>query len=478
ERYDLFDEMSRRCVDKFGFGCEMEKLRFRVVLDRSRGSILINGSGMSSKLKAPSLVTTFRRNARSGIEQTQFDSMAEIMKTISLVPRVDRYIWSWRNEGHFRLLRSQDVRRQPGSRGELSNGGSNTCIKVIVWLGKFKSNAHPMFLYLSSVAAMDLILLIVPFVKWVSKRQVMCSFNAMWLDRECRATLQKWTAFCDGNYWLAFMAVMGLSNLQKYIRKKVFDLLKANERLRSRNLALHFINHKDIERMIELIADHTGHVTVGSVMTSATINSGYGGLKLSGVPVEPSDPAKNVNRTGKLTLLLSANREPDNTTLPEDCHYQLEDLVKLLYLPNVMCLGKRGMRHSGEGNNETFASWDDNFGQFDDGNAYDRLSGSNELKYAQSYSVSHVLILTVFVDLFQRSLLNRRLARTIGASSSSSSPSFAVLRRGSERTSTTMVIKFSPVTWNAVHFGTGSRFARQSLILGYCLIPFTEFHVS
>ncbi|GJR85152.1 hypothetical protein Tco_0209163 [Tanacetum coccineum] len=43
---------------------------------------------VSSKLKAPSLVTTFRRNARSGIEQTQFDSMAEIMKTISLVPRV------------------------------------------------------------------------------------------------------------------------------------------------------------------------------------------------------------------------------------------------------------------------------------------------------------------------------------------------------------------------------------------------------
>ncbi|GKB06727.1 hypothetical protein Tco_0834960 [Tanacetum coccineum] len=82
--------------------------------------------------------------------------------------------------------------------------------------------------------------------------------------------------------------------------------------------------------MIGLIADHTGHVTVGSVMTSATINSGYRGPKVLGVPVEPSNPAK----------------EPDNTTLPEDCHYQLEDLVKLLYLPNVMCLGKRGMRHS------------------------------------------------------------------------------------------------------------------------------------
>ncbi|GJU37722.1 dihydrodipicolinate reductase, partial [Tanacetum coccineum] len=163
---------------------------------------------------------------------------------------------------------------------------------------------------------------------------------------------------------------------------------------------------------------HTGHVTVGSVMTSATINSGYRGPKVLGVPVEPSNPAK-------YALCVICLHRP-------------------YFINCEKCLGKRGMRHSsgerGEGNNETFASWDDNFGQFDDGNTYD------------SYSVSHVLILTVFVDLFQRSLLNRRLARTIGASSSSSSPSFVVLRRGSERASTTMVLKFSPVTWNAVHF--------------------------
>ncbi|GKC42112.1 hypothetical protein Tco_1059834, partial [Tanacetum coccineum] len=46
------------------------------------------------------------------------------------------------------------------------------------------------------------------------------------------------------------------------------------------------------------------------------------------------------------TLLLSANREPDNTTLLEYWHYQPEDLVKLLFLLNAMCLGKRGMWHS------------------------------------------------------------------------------------------------------------------------------------
>ncbi|KAK3008255.1 hypothetical protein RJ639_014203 [Escallonia herrerae] len=47
------------------------------------------------------------------------------------------------------------------------------------------------------------------------------------------------------------------------------------------------------------------------------------------------------------SLLLPAKRELSNTTLPEDCHYQPEDLVKLFLLPNVMCLGRRGRRPSG-----------------------------------------------------------------------------------------------------------------------------------
>lgn len=35
------------------------------------------------------------------------------------------------------------------------------------------------------------------------------------------------------------------------------------------------------------------------------------------------------------TLLLPESRVPCNTKLPEDCHYQPEDLVKLFLLPNV-----------------------------------------------------------------------------------------------------------------------------------------------
>ncbi|OMO83525.1 Condensin complex subunit 2/barren [Corchorus capsularis] len=43
-------------------------------------------------------------------------------------------------------------------------------------------------------------------------------------------------------------------------------------------------------------------------------------------------------------LLLPANRAPCDNTLPEDCHYQPESLVKLFLLPDIMCLGKRRRR--------------------------------------------------------------------------------------------------------------------------------------
>ncbi|GKC11011.1 hypothetical protein Tco_1007793 [Tanacetum coccineum] len=54
----------------------------------------------------------------SGIENTRFDSMAEIMKTISLVPRVDRYIWSLENDALFRCFDSQEVDEKPVPGGE------------------------------------------------------------------------------------------------------------------------------------------------------------------------------------------------------------------------------------------------------------------------------------------------------------------------------------------------------------------------
>ncbi|GJY03296.1 condensin complex subunit 2-like protein [Tanacetum coccineum] len=96
---------------------------------------------------------------------------------------------------------------------------------------------------------------------------------------------------------------------------------------------------------------------------------------------DPFAPHKNLK-----SLLLPANIEPCNTTLPEDCHYQPENLVKLFLLPNVMCIGKRATRHSDklhqEEVNGDFPSWDDDCGagdQFDDENAYSDVEDSTTL---------------------------------------------------------------------------------------------------
>nr|CAD1834777.1 unnamed protein product [Ananas comosus var. bracteatus] len=44
------------------------------------------------------------------------------------------------------------------------------------------------------------------------------------------------------------------------------------------------------------------------------------------------------------SLLLPANKVPCNITLPEDCHYRPESLVRLFLLPDVMCLGGKEER--------------------------------------------------------------------------------------------------------------------------------------
>ncbi|GKA27720.1 hypothetical protein Tco_0762949 [Tanacetum coccineum] len=76
---------SRFWLDKWYEGGVLKRLFPRVYALELDKNISV-----SSKLKAPSLVTTFRRNARSGIEQTQFDSYGgeDHEKQISLVPRV------------------------------------------------------------------------------------------------------------------------------------------------------------------------------------------------------------------------------------------------------------------------------------------------------------------------------------------------------------------------------------------------------
>ncbi|KAK6784916.1 hypothetical protein RDI58_018371 [Solanum bulbocastanum] len=86
-------------------------------------------------------------------------------------------------------------------------------------------------------------------------------------------------------------------------------------------------------------------------------------------------------------LLLPANRTPCNRLLPEDCHYQPENLVKLFLRPNVTCLGRRGKQIPDEAGQQgedfgAMPSWDDDGGfpeAFDDGNTFSDVEESSTL---------------------------------------------------------------------------------------------------
>ncbi|GJT14794.1 RNA-directed DNA polymerase, eukaryota, reverse transcriptase zinc-binding domain protein [Tanacetum coccineum] len=56
---------------------------------------------VSSKLNASSLDNSFRRKARSGIEEMQLNSLAEISRMTTLVPCEDRYVWTLESDGVF-----------------------------------------------------------------------------------------------------------------------------------------------------------------------------------------------------------------------------------------------------------------------------------------------------------------------------------------------------------------------------------------
>ncbi|GJT52285.1 RNA-directed DNA polymerase, eukaryota [Tanacetum coccineum] len=54
---------------------------------------------VSSKLNASSLDNSFRRKARSGIEEMQLNSLAEISQMTTLVPCEDSYVWTLESDG-------------------------------------------------------------------------------------------------------------------------------------------------------------------------------------------------------------------------------------------------------------------------------------------------------------------------------------------------------------------------------------------
>nr|GEX69201.1 nucleotide-binding alpha-beta plait domain-containing protein [Tanacetum cinerariifolium] len=100
---------------------------------------------VSLKFNAPRLDTSFRRIARSGIEETQFNSMVEIVKATSLMPCDDRYTWLLGNDGTFSVASIRKV--IDGNRFQevslSTRWVKSVPIKVNILAWKVKSNALP-----------------------------------------------------------------------------------------------------------------------------------------------------------------------------------------------------------------------------------------------------------------------------------------------------------------------------------------------
>ncbi|GJV40266.1 hypothetical protein Tco_1418706 [Tanacetum coccineum] len=54
-----------------------------------------------SKIGDTSLVRSFRRIPRGGIEQNQFDSLVELVRSVTIVPSADRWNWNLESTGIF-----------------------------------------------------------------------------------------------------------------------------------------------------------------------------------------------------------------------------------------------------------------------------------------------------------------------------------------------------------------------------------------
>lgn len=101
------------------------------------------------------------------------------------------------------------------------------------------------------------------------------------------------------------------------------------------------------------------------------------------------------------SLLLPHNNPPNTTILPEDCHYQPEELVRLFVLPSVLCIRKKERKVSDvsieRGNNqEASATWDgedcqDGFvGEWDDGEDSDVVEPNDGDLVAQPRKVQKI----------------------------------------------------------------------------------------
>ncbi|GJY00523.1 RNA-directed DNA polymerase, eukaryota [Tanacetum coccineum] len=148
---------------------------------------------VSSKLNASSLDNSFRRKARSGIEEMQLNSLAEISRMTTLVPCEDRYVWTLESDGVFSVA---SIRKEiDGNRFQdvslPTRWVKSVPIKVNIIAWKVKSNALPTRFNISR-RGMDIDSIVYPicnagvestnhiFFQCVVVRQIMRKISSWW----------------------------------------------------------------------------------------------------------------------------------------------------------------------------------------------------------------------------------------------------------------------------------------------------------
>ncbi|GJR49518.1 RNA-directed DNA polymerase, eukaryota [Tanacetum coccineum] len=148
---------------------------------------------VSLKLNASSLDNSFRRKARSGIEEMQLNSLAEISRMTTLVPCEDRYVWTLESDGVFSVA---SIRKEiDGNRFQdvslPTRWVKSVPIKVNIIAWKVKSNALPTRFNISR-RGMDIDSIVCPicnagvestnhiFFQCVVVRQIMRKISSWW----------------------------------------------------------------------------------------------------------------------------------------------------------------------------------------------------------------------------------------------------------------------------------------------------------
>ncbi|GJT05559.1 RNA-directed DNA polymerase, eukaryota [Tanacetum coccineum] len=170
---------------------------------------------VSSKLNASSLDNSFRRKARSGIEEMQLNSLAEISRMTTLVPCEDRYVWTLESDGVFSVA---SIRKEiDGNRFQdvslPTRWVKSVPIKVNIIAWKVKSNALPTRFNISR-RGMDIDSIVCPicnagvestnhiFFQCVVVRQIMRKISSWWnIDYSDVNSYEEWQV------WLVYIRI-------------------------------------------------------------------------------------------------------------------------------------------------------------------------------------------------------------------------------------------------------------------------------